>query len=222
MDRRAGPAVLRVIGDAHGVRRQVVRECLGPGPDYAWRAADPSDAAQPNRRGRAVTGSRSAVSTQDRADTHDRKCLLMWSCKSGASAVNRTQSSPSWEVADGVSVIATGTGNVAPQPAGHSTTRTPGGLWALMVSGCTNGIAGSQSHCAAWTSASHLADDNNKRALPTQPQLHWPRLLWRGRIAITTPLPPPESPLFTAADSLRCVEGLSGCATTPPPLRRRR
>ena len=51
-------------------------------------------------------------------------------------------------------------------------------LTAVMGSVCTNGMAA----------------DNNMRGLPTQPQLHWPRLLWRGRIAITRSMSPPNSP----------------------------
>ena len=80
-------------------------------------------------------------------------------------------------------------------PIGLSALRTPGGLVGTTAPGWNSGMPGSQSSCAACTSASTLAEESSRLALPVQPQVQCAWLLRRSRTTTTTPRPPVESPI---------------------------
>ena len=95
--------------------------------------------------------------------------------------------------------------------------RTPGGLVGTTAPGCNSGMPGSQSSRAACTSASTLAEESSRLALPIQPHVQRAWFRRRSRTTTTTPRPPVESPIVARSPPL-VVFCSPGCSAKPWPL----
>ena len=102
---------------------------------------------------------------------------------------------------------------------GLSGLRTPGGLVGTTAPGSNSGMPGSQSSRAACSSASTLAEDISRLALPIQPQVQRAWFLRRSRTTTTTPRPPVESPIVAKSPPsvVSCSPGCSAEPWPPPP-----
>ena len=103
---------------------------------------------------------------------------------------------------------------------GLSALRTPGGLVGTTAPGWNSGMPGSQSSRAACSSASTLAEESSRLALPIQPQVQRAWFLRRSRTTTTTPRPPVESPIVARSPPsvVSCSPGCSAEPWPPPTL----